>query len=91
MPSRTDLDGARELAPGAALRYVPNVVDVAAIDPRRTPADPPEALLVADLTYAPNREGLEFLLEDVMPRVWAAAPELAADGGRSWLRRPCRR
>ena len=33
MPSRADLDGARELAPGAALRYVPNVVDVAAIEP----------------------------------------------------------
>ena len=32
MPSRADLDGARELAPTAELRYVPNVVDVAAID-----------------------------------------------------------
>jgi glycosyltransferase involved in cell wall biosynthesis len=76
LPSRADLDGARELAPGAELRYVPNVVDVTAIDPRRAPADPPEALLVADLGYAPNREGLDFLLADVMPRVWASAPEL---------------
>jgi polysaccharide biosynthesis protein PslH len=76
MPSRADLAGARELAPDAKLRYVPNVVDVSAIDPRRAPADPPEALLVGDFTYAPNREGLRFLLDDVMPRVWAAAPEL---------------
>ncbi len=76
MPSRADLDGARKLAPGAAVRYVPNVVDVAAIDPRRTPAAPPEALLVADLTYAPNREALDFLVADVMPRVWAAVPDL---------------
>jgi glycosyltransferase involved in cell wall biosynthesis len=76
MPSRADLEGARKLAPDAGLRYVPNVVDVAAIDARRDPADPPEALMVADFTYAPNREGLDFLLDEVMPRVWARAPEL---------------
>jgi polysaccharide biosynthesis protein PslH len=76
LPSRADLDGARELAPGAQLRYVPNVVDVAAIEPVRAPADPPEALLVGDFTYLPNREGLAFLLEDVLPRVWAAEPRL---------------
>jgi glycosyltransferase involved in cell wall biosynthesis len=76
MPSRADLEGARELAPRATLRYVPNVVDVAAIEPRRAPADPPEALLVGDFTYAPNREGLDFLLGEVMPRVWATEPEL---------------
>ncbi|MEA2420413.1 MAG: polysaccharide biosynthesis protein PslH [Thermoleophilaceae bacterium] len=76
MPSPADLEGARELAPDAALRYVPNVVDVAAIDPRREPADPPEALLVGNFAYAPNREGLDFLLDEVMPRVWAAAPQV---------------
>ena len=84
MPSRADLDGARELAPTATLRYVPNVVEVAAIDARRAPADPPEALLVGNFAYAPNREGLDFLLDEVMPRVWATAPRLrltVAGGG----------
>jgi glycosyltransferase involved in cell wall biosynthesis len=76
LASPADLDGARELAPDAELRYVPNVVDVAAIEPRRAPADPPRALLVANLAYAPNREGLDFLLDDVMPLVWAAQPRL---------------
>ena len=76
MPSRADFAGAHELAPTAALRYVPNVVDVAAIDARRALTNPPEALLVGDFAYAPNREGLEFLLEDVMPRVWEVAPSL---------------
>ena len=76
MPSRADLDGARALAPEAKLRYVPNVVDVAAIEPRRAPADPPEALLVGDFSYVPNREALRFLLDEVMPRVWSSAPEL---------------
>jgi glycosyltransferase involved in cell wall biosynthesis len=76
LPSRADVEGARELAPGALLRYVPNVVDVAAIEPRREPADPPEALLVADFTYTPNREALEFLVDQVMPRVWQVEPRL---------------
>jgi glycosyltransferase involved in cell wall biosynthesis len=76
MPSRADFEGARELAPTATLRYVPNVVDVAAIDVRREPADPPEALLVGNFGYAPNREGLDWLLEHVLPRVWKTAPEL---------------
>ena len=35
MPSRRDLEGARALAPAARLRLVPNVVDVAAVEPRR--------------------------------------------------------
>jgi glycosyltransferase involved in cell wall biosynthesis len=76
LPSRADLDGARELAPNARLRYVPNVVDVAAIEPDRAPANPPKALLVADFTYLPNREGLAFLLEEALPRVWATEPRL---------------
>jgi glycosyltransferase involved in cell wall biosynthesis len=89
MPSRADLAGAQELAPDAELRYVPNVVDVAAIDARRAPADPPEALMVADFTYAPNREALDFLLDEVMPRVWAAAPGLRLTvAGRGYEARP---
>jgi polysaccharide biosynthesis protein PslH len=76
LPSRADLEGARALAPDARLRYVPNVVDVAAIEPRRAPAEPPEAVFVADFSYAPNREALDFLLDEVMPRAWAARPDL---------------
>jgi glycosyltransferase involved in cell wall biosynthesis len=75
VPSRVELEGAAELVPGAAVRYVPNVVDVAAIAPQRAPADPPEALFVADFTYAPNREGLQ-LLGKVLPLVWETLPEL---------------
>jgi glycosyltransferase involved in cell wall biosynthesis len=76
LPSHADVVGARELAPDAKLRYVPNVVDVAAFEPRRAPADPPEALLVGNFAYEPNREGLDFLLAEAMPRVWERAPEL---------------
>ncbi|MGH2865582.1 MAG: glycosyltransferase [Solirubrobacteraceae bacterium] len=83
MVSETDLAGARELCPQATLRYVPNVLDVAAI----APVDPSlalrRALFVANFAYEPNRAGLRFLLEDVMPRVWQQLPDarLALLGG----------
>lgn len=74
MPSRADAERAQALAPGATIRLVPNVVDVAAIEPVR-PAGR-RALMVADFTYRPNREGLEFLLAEVLPHAWRRAPEL---------------
>lgn len=76
MVSRADMEGAAKLAPGAALRLVPNVVDVAAIEPVVTRSGLPEGLMIGDFTYGPNREGLAFLLEEVLPRVWDLAPEV---------------
>ncbi len=75
MVSEADLAGARALCRDAKLRLVPNVVDIdaiAAVAPR------PEAnrvLMVADYTYEPNANGLRFLLDEVMPRVWATRPD----------------
>lgn len=68
--SRADLERARELAPGARLRLVPNVVDVEAIAPVPAHSTRRRALMVADFTYEPNRDGLSFLVSDVLPRVW---------------------
>jgi polysaccharide biosynthesis protein PslH len=73
MVSDADLAAAAELCPGARLRYVPNVVDVAAIEPV-APATEPLAVFVANFTYEPNRNGLRFLLDQVMPLVWARLP-----------------
>jgi glycosyltransferase involved in cell wall biosynthesis len=75
MPSRADADGARALAPGAVVRLVPNAVDVAAIPPTGPAAGGP-ALMVGDFSYRPNREGLDFLLGEVLPRAWERAPSL---------------
>jgi glycosyltransferase involved in cell wall biosynthesis len=82
MPSRADLEGACSLAPGARLRLVPNVVDVTAIEPVAATARTRRVLMVGDFTYAPNREGLDFLFSDVMPAVWAldGTVELAVAG-----------
>lgn len=74
MVSEADMRGARELCPGATLRLVPNVVDVAAITPV-SPAQRPTAIFVANFAYEPNRNGLRFLLEQVFPKVWAELPE----------------
>jgi polysaccharide biosynthesis protein PslH len=73
--SEADLQAARELAPHARLRYVPNVVDVAAIAPVPAALGEQRALFVASFAYEPNRGGLRFLLEEVFPRVWRELPQ----------------
>ena len=74
---------ARELCPDANLRYVPNVVDVAAITPVAPAVGERRALFVASFSYVPNRNGLRFLLDEVFPLVWTQLPDarLALVGG----------
>ena len=75
MVSEADIDGARGLCPAARLRYVPNVVDATAIAPAATGTVARRVLFVANFTYEPNRNALRFLLDDVLPRVWAELPD----------------
>jgi len=75
MASRADTEAAARLAPGARLRYVPNVVDVAAIEPVPPHEGEPRALFVADFGYGPNATGMRFLLDEVCPRVWEHVPD----------------
>jgi glycosyltransferase involved in cell wall biosynthesis len=75
MVSPADLAAARELCPEARLRYVPNVVDVNAIRPVTPAREARRAIFVASFVYEPNRNGLDFLLERVFPRVWAELPD----------------
>jgi glycosyltransferase involved in cell wall biosynthesis len=42
---------------------------------RRTRSCEPELVYVGSLTYAPNRQAAAFLLDRVMPRVWAHEPK----------------
>jgi polysaccharide biosynthesis protein PslH len=74
MVSEAEVAAAAELSPNARLRYVPNVVDVAAIEPV-APSAEPRAVFVANFAYEPNRNGLRFLLEEVMPSVWEQLPQ----------------
>jgi glycosyltransferase involved in cell wall biosynthesis len=75
MASLADMERARAIAPGARLRYVPNVVDVASITPVVPAHDCKTVLLVGDFGYPPNARALELLRVDVMERVWAQVPE----------------
>jgi polysaccharide biosynthesis protein PslH len=79
MVSLSDIYAARELVPAARLRYAPNVVDVAAIDPAPRASAPtgerePRLLMVGDFSYPPNQSGLTFLADSVLPRVWREEP-----------------
>ena len=75
MVSEADAAAARELCARANLRLVPNVVDVSAITPAAADIGARRALFVGDFSYEPNRTALRFLLDDVMPRVWAQLPD----------------
>lgn len=76
MASNADVRLACELAgPQLAARYVPNVIDVAALGPRTERPREQHILFAADLTYLPNRNGLAFLRDKVMPRVWQRLPQ----------------
>lgn len=75
MVSEADASAAAELCPGARLRIVPNVVDVAAIEPVAPDLAARTAVLVANFSYEPNRTALAFLLEEVFPRLWDELPE----------------
>jgi glycosyltransferase involved in cell wall biosynthesis len=76
MATQADIDQARSLVgPSLRARYVPNVVDVAAAPISRVQSDTCNVLFVADFSYPPNRRGLTYLLDEVMPLVWDRLPE----------------
>ncbi|HXS47073.1 MAG TPA: glycosyltransferase family 4 protein [Solirubrobacterales bacterium] len=76
MVSRADMEGATALAPEARLRLVPNVVDVAAIEPVAPRSGERSVLFLADLSYEPNQEALRLLLDEAMPSLWREAPDV---------------
>jgi glycosyltransferase involved in cell wall biosynthesis len=82
MATRADERGARALAGDAiATRYVPNVLDTAAIEPV-APAGARRVLFVGDFSYGPNQEAFEFLTVSILPALWRRMPDvrLAAIG-----------
>jgi polysaccharide biosynthesis protein PslH len=76
MATRADERGARALAGDEIVtRYVPNVVDSAAIDPV-APGGAGRLLFVGDFNYPPNREAFGFVTDAVLPAVWQRRPEV---------------
>ena len=78
MPTRSDVRDAIALGGDSVnARYVPNVVEVGRIKPVAR-SGLGRVLLVGDFTYEPNREGLRFLAEEVLPLVWERRPSVRA-------------
>ncbi len=77
MASNADVRRAHELAgkDDVDVRYVPNVIDLARLASSAKRPEGSRILFAADLTYLPNRNGLEFLLAKVMPLVWQRLAE----------------
>ena len=85
MVSERDVESARKLVPTAKVRYVPNVVDVAAIvadtvsrrtNHRVAASTGGQLLMVGDFTYPPNRNGRALLVDSVLPLVWSSLPDV---------------
>lgn len=74
-PTVREVEAAQLLAPGGRVRHVPNVVDVREIEPVRPEPGSRRIVFVGDFTYEPNRNGLRFLLREVMPLVWRRVPD----------------
>ena len=73
--SEADARAARRLCPRVRLRIVPNVVDTERIIPVAAVTESHRVLMVGNFAYAPNRLALEYLLDTVLPRVWATMPQ----------------
>ena len=72
--SREDAQALGRIAPGVPIHVVANGVDCSA-EPRRTPAASPTVLFSGKLDYRPNVDACEWLVGEIMPRVWRHRPE----------------
>jgi len=72
-------DDARQLgamAPGTAVSVIPNGVDTHGSRPADGPAREPSRLVfVGQMGWFPNRDGVEWFLAEILPRIVAARPD----------------
>jgi glycosyltransferase involved in cell wall biosynthesis len=73
--SNEDADALRALQPDGHYRVVPNAIDPDAYPKRSGWPARPAVLFTGTLDYRPNVDAARWLLDAVMPMVWARAPE----------------
>jgi polysaccharide biosynthesis protein PslH len=89
LPTHADMEAARALAgDGLCLRYAPNVVDVTALPVAGERPGRQVALFVGDFVYHPNKEGLAYLVDEVMPLVWEKLPDATVEVVGRGVERP---
>ena len=72
--SATDAAELRALAPSAEIHVVPNGVDLATNRPEAAPPGA-EIAFVGQMGWFPNRDGVEWFLDEIFPRVLARRPD----------------
>jgi len=73
--SGTDAQLLRPLAPGVRVAIVPNGVDLEANVPARAPGSRARLVFVGQMGWFPNRDGVEWFLRDVFPRILIMRPD----------------
>jgi glycosyltransferase involved in cell wall biosynthesis len=61
-------------APGASLHVVPNGADCARLLPLDVAPEPGAIVFMGTLSYAPNRDAVEYFAAEILPRVRRAVP-----------------
>ncbi|BDU16080.1 glycosyltransferase family 4 protein [Lysobacter auxotrophicus] len=72
--SEVDAQGLRELAPGCNVHVVVNGVDLHTNQPAAHAPDPDRLVFVGQMGWFPNRDGVEWFLREVFPRILARRP-----------------
>jgi glycosyltransferase involved in cell wall biosynthesis len=74
--SRADAEQLLGLAPGTPVHVVPNGVDLEFNRPGANEPDASHLVFVGQMSWFPNRDGMEWLLSEVLPRVLSARPDV---------------
>ena len=72
--SQDDAAQLRQLAPGTPVHVVPNGVDLEMNRPGGAPPEPLQMVFVGQMGWFPNRDGVEWFLSDILPRILAEQP-----------------
>jgi glycosyltransferase involved in cell wall biosynthesis len=73
--SQTDAQQLAALAPQTPITVVPNGVDTQAISASENPPRANRMIFVGQMSWFPNRDGVVWFLEDILPRIVKARPD----------------
>lgn len=73
--SEDDAAQLRQMAPDTPVQVVPNGVDLEYNRPNATPVQSNRMVFVGQMGWFPNRDGVEWFLADVLPRILARRPD----------------
>lgn len=73
--SEDDAAQLRQLAPETPVHVVPNGVDLDRNRPDGTPMKPGQMVFVGQMGWFPNRDGVEWFLAEILPRIVQARPD----------------